>query len=106
MPHFPTQYKLVGIAYLIEERNKWIKGRLLSDESISFEISFEAATPHFPETNICYFGFWRPGRTPRQRIVAEFQLGKLFVVPTEDDWLTHVRPVMMALRHYTTITFT
>lgn len=104
MAYFPTQRKLAGIAILSEERNKWIKGRLVSDNSIYFEVSFEAATPKFPETNICYFGFWRAGRTARERIVAEFQLGKLFVTPTEDDWVAHVRPFMMAMRGYMPIT--
>lgn len=88
---------------MTEERNRWIKGKLLSDESISFEISFEAAPYYFPETNICYFGLWRPGKTARQRIVAEFQLGKLFIMPTIRDWELHVLPLMMALKNYSPI---
>lgn len=94
-----TSWKLLGIADIHEERHWWIKGTLVSEPLICFEISFELAEPGcwFPDTHISYFGLWH---MRDHRTVAEFQLGHFFKVPLPEEYDAYVKPLLTPLVNY------
>lgn len=94
-----TRSKLWGIAVVSEEwhNNLWVRGRLMQDEDVVFELSYDnyLTQKALPQTCITYLGAWSDRRT-----LIEYASGALCVVPDATTYGRLFAPMIVALSGY------